>query len=185
MSDAGRSAGRSPTRAVVVPAAALHALRAAVLDGPDGDGRLRDAGYAAGVALFDDFAAEVAHRYGVAPSALPLGAFAAALAEHLEACGWGAVHVAARPGDATIRVSAADWLEGELDAGAPYPACHFSTGLLAGCFGRAAARPLAVLEVACRSAGAQRCEFAVGSAAVLDALWRARGLEGRDQNSGT
>jgi uncharacterized protein len=158
-------------RALTVPAAALHALRAALLAAPDGELQLREAGYVAGLAMYDDFAADVRETDDTEPDALPVARFDAALARYLDASGWGLATVDAMRD--SVRVSSADWAEGEPDAGAAYPACHFSTGLLAGFFGRASGRSLAALEVACRSCGADRCEFAVGSREVLEAMWNA------------
>ncbi|AHG90250.1 4-vinyl reductase 4VR [Gemmatirosa kalamazoonensis] len=149
---------------LVLPAGALQSLRAAVLDTPRGAERLREAGSVAGLALYDDFAARVRERTGAEPEAMPLDEFTAALAEHLARGGWGDVTIDARRDADVMRLTSADWVEGEPDADAESPACHFSTGLLAGFFGRAAGTALAVEEVACRSTGAPRCEFVVGSA---------------------
>lgn len=163
--------GDARPRTLCVPAAALHALRGALLGAAGGELQLRDAGYVAGLAMYDDFAADVRDAEGVEPDALPLPRFTAALGAYLEASGWGAARLHAPADGDLLRVAADDWVEGEAGAGATYPACHFSTGLLAGFFGRAARQSLAVLEVACRSAGAERCEFAVGSREVMDRLW--------------
>jgi hypothetical protein len=175
--------GEPRPRALTAPAAALHALRGALLAAPDGELQLRDAGYVAGLALYDDFSAEVrdAHTGAPPPDAMPFPRFVAALVAYLDASGWGAARVESRGG--TLRLHSADWVEGEPDAGAAYPACHFSTGVLAGFFGRAAGRSLAVLEVACRSAGDARCEFAIGSRDVLEALWRASRADRRTPDS--
>ena len=149
---------------LVLPAGALRSLRAAVLAAPRGAERLREAGSLAGLALHDDFAARVRERPGGEPEAMPLAEYIAALAEHFARGGWGTVTIDARRDADVLRLSSDDWVEGEPGADAESPACHFSTGLLAGFFGRAAGSPLAVAEVACRSAGAPRCEFVVGSA---------------------
>ena len=53
------------------------------------------------------------------------------------------------------------------------PSCHVGTGLLAGFFGRVADAPLSVLEVECRSAGANRCRFLIGSVDVLQYVYEA------------
>lgn len=170
MSATGESGSAPAARTVVLPVAGLHALRASVLELAHGEQALRDAGYAAGLALYDDFAASVRASSGAEPGDLPFPRFAAALGSYLAARGWGSATVDARASDGALRVAASDWAESEDEpVGAT---CHFSTGLLAGCFGRAAGRPLAVFEVACRAAGAPRCEFAIGSRETMDALWR-------------
>jgi hypothetical protein len=43
--------------------------------------------------------------------------------------------------------------------------------LFAGFFGRVAGRPLAVLEVECRSMGAPRCRFLLGAADVMGHIY--------------
>ncbi len=162
-------------RMVTIPAAALHALRDALLGTPDGAARLRDAGYVAGVALYADFAAEVREEHGTEPDALALPTFAAALGAYLDSCGWGTARVGARQDDAVLRLTSGDWVEADGVHGEAFASCHYSTGMLAGFFGRAAREPLAVLELGCRGAGAPGCEFAIGSRGVLDRLWEEMG----------
>jgi len=163
---------------VKVPAVVLHALRDAVLAAPDGEARLRDAGFVAGIALHDAFNALVLASDGVEASALPFGRFVRALGRYLTEHGWGTVAIAPVSAD-VVHVAASAWIESDGGAANPFPACHFSTGLFAGLFGRVAGAPLAVLEVSCRSAGAATCTFAVGSREVMDALWeRMQGADG-------
>jgi hypothetical protein len=158
---------------VNVPAVVLHALRDAVLAGPDGEQRLRDAGFVAGLALYDAFSATVQASDGVAATALPFPRFAEALGAYLADHGWGTAHVTPGPSPDVVHVDAARWVESDAESESPFPTCHFSTGLFAGLFGRAAGAPLAVLEVSCRAAGAATCTFAVGSREVMDAMWEA------------
>ncbi len=170
------------TRAVALPRALVHALRAAALGAEGGETRLRDAGFEAGRALYDDFAAWMAARAGVAdPAVASLAAFGDALSAYAAAHGWGTLSL--EPGDGadtdglpTLR--AVDWFEVEpgTDAGAPapYPACHFTTGLLAGFLGRLAGQPLAVLEIACASCGDPACRFVIGSEAALERLYASK-----------
>lgn len=160
------------TRALTVPAPALAALRGAVLAAPDGELRLRDAGYAAGGPLYDAFSERVRRHAGDPPDALPLGAFLEELSAFFRDQGWGTLDVTAAPGADTITLGAADWAEADTEPGrAPYAACHFSTGLFAGFLARVAGRPLAVLEVRCRVAGDGRCEFMTGSPEVMERVW--------------
>jgi len=161
------------TRTLTIPVAALHALRAAALGAPDGELRLRDAGYAAAAAMYDDFASylQIGDPDAGPPHLLPFPRFAVAVSDYLEASGWGSAHIEAASQPHVVRVSSADWVEAERDANGPYPSCHFTTGLLAGFFGRVAGEPLAVLETSCRSTGAERCEFSIGSRAVMEAVW--------------
>lgn len=169
------------TRPVTLPPALVHALRGAVLATEGGGPRLRDAGFDAGRALYDDFAAWMAARAGVAdPAVASLHAFGEALGAYAAAHGWGAL--ALEPGDGadtdglpTLR--AVDWFEVEPvaeGACAPYPSCLFTTGMLAGFLGRLAGQPLAVLEVACASCGDPACRFVIGSESALGKLFAER-----------
>ena len=151
-------------RVLTIPVAALHALRYAALDAPHGDERLHEAGQFAGLALYDDFAAHVRDAHGVEPDTLPLAQFVTELTAHLADRGWGVVQIEA--GDDALSLSSTDWIEGEPDAGATRPQCHFSCGVLAGLFGRVAGATVEVTEVACRSAGAERDTFVVGARAT-------------------
>ena len=154
-----------------IPPAVLQELRAAVLAGADGEVRLRDAGYLAGLAVYEDLAAETRRMHGVEPTGLPVAAFAAALGDYLAAMGWGSARIATGAADGVVRVEASPWVESDAEHESAHPACHFTTGLFAGLFARAAGAPLAVLETACRATGAPTCAFAIGSREVLDAVW--------------
>jgi len=153
-------------RGLTLPAGALHALRAAALDTSGGAARLREAGEVAGLALYDDFAARVRASHGVEPEALSLARFVDELTAHLRDGGWGTTRVETE--SSALRLTADDWVEAEPDADADAPACHFSAGLLAGIFSRVAGAALDVREHTCRSAGAARCEFVVGSRATVN-----------------
>jgi predicted hydrocarbon binding protein len=172
------SAARGPAaRGVALPPALVRALRAAAVAAEGGEARLRDAGHTAGRALYDDFSAWVADRAGVEdPSRASLPAFGQSLGAYAAAHGWGALALEADAGDVrglpTLRATA--WFEADPAGAAPYPACHFTTGLLAGFLGRLAGQPLAVLEVSCASCGDAACRFAIGSEAALGELYAAK-----------
>ena len=179
--DGATALARDDARGVTLPVGALAALRGAVLAAPDGQLRLRDAGFAAGGALYEAFAERARRRTGRDPVALPLPDFAAELGAFFREQGWGALDAAAEPDAETVALAAADWAEADAEPETPaaYPACHFSTGMFAGFLARVAGRPLAVLETRCRAAGDERCEFVVGSPPVMDRLWeRIRAGEG-------
>jgi hypothetical protein len=165
---------------VALPPAALHALRTAVRLSPDGDARLRDAGYDAGRALYDDFTAWSAARTGVHdPAGASLESFGASLGAWAAQHRWGTLAFESGDGGDTGGLPvfrATGWFEVEPsgDAPAPYPSCHFTTGLLAGFLGRLAGRPLAVMEVACGSCGDPACRFVVGGEPALARLYAAR-----------
>jgi hypothetical protein len=168
------------TRTVAVPVEFFAVLRPLV----DGEGaaaaieRLRDAGYAAGVASFGRFTTWLADRGEHGVDDLADDRFPALLREFLVEAGWGSVAIE-HLGDAVLAVDSADWAEAHReDPDAPAaaaPSCHVSTGFLAGFLGCVADAPLAVLEVECRAAGADRCRFLVGSIDVLGYVHEAMG----------
>ena len=170
---------------VVLPLGALAALRGAVLAAPDGQLRLRDAGFVAGGALYEAFA-ERERRAGREPGELALPDFVRELGDFFRTQGWGALEAEAADDAETVALRARDWAEADAEGERPaaYPACHFSTGVFAGFLARVAGQPLAVLEVHCRAAGDDRCEFLVGSPAVMDRIWEEmmRGGRGEDED---
>jgi len=165
-------------REVALPAGALAALRrtlAAELDGDTAARALQVAGGAAGHALFPAMAADQA------PAALAMGDFFARLDQLLSTRGWGRLrHASVHPGVGELNADA--WLEADVDGAAARPSCFFTTGVLAALLTRAAGRDTAVLEVACRSAGAERCRFLFGAPETLQAIHRHM-LAGRDADA--
>lgn len=155
-----------PSRSIAVPAEFFGALRDAAQQRADAVESARDAGYAAGVALFEQFGAWLAGRGFGAPESIPHDEFGAQLGQFLASSGWGGVETNALS-DAVMALDTTDWAEAEGKQDADGPSCHVGTGLLAGFLGRVADAPLAVLEVECRSTGASRCRFVIGSVDVL------------------
>jgi predicted hydrocarbon binding protein len=161
---------------VQLPPAALQALRDTALTAPGGEQRLRDAGFAAGSALYEALDARTRAETGAGIAQIPLDAFVPRTSVFLMESGWGAIALAGGADVGVVAVEAAPWTEAELAAPAVAPACHLSTGLLAGFFGRLASAPLAVLETECRAAGAARCRFLIGSPTAMRRQWElARG----------
>lgn len=175
MTDGAPRAAADGARPVLLPAPAFRALREALLAAADGESRLRDAGYFAGRALYDGFGAWLAARGAAGdPARVPLDRFAAALGDYAAEHGWGALTLELAGGAPTVAMRADRWFEADGASRAAYPGCHFSTGLLAGFFGRLAGRPLAVLETACTTCGDAHCRFEIGSPAVLDRVYAER-----------
>jgi hypothetical protein len=84
--------------------------------------------------------------------------------------GWGTLtHDDVHPGVGVLR--SPNWLEATPDETDPEGACSFSTGYLAGFLSALSGRPVAVLEVTCRSRGDDGCRFAFGSEAVIHDLY--------------
>jgi len=156
---------------VQLSATAFHTLRSAALQAPEGETRLRDAGWSAGSALFDTLDGRVRAERGLGAAELALDAFVERASTFLRDAGWGAITLGEGGEDGTVVIEAEEWTESDGAPRAGAPACHFGTGLLAGFFGRLAGAPLAVLETDCRTTGARRCRFLVGSPAVLQARW--------------
>lgn len=160
------------TRAVAVSADFFGALRASAERNPEAVGTLRDAGFAAGVALYDTFAEWLEARGSDAPALLSDDEFGPQMGEFLHSVGWGALQVE-RVSAAVMALDSYDWAEATDGDATTSPSCHVGTGLLAGFLGRVADAPLSVLEVECRSAGDQRCRFLIGSVDVLRYVFEA------------
>jgi predicted hydrocarbon binding protein len=153
---------------VAFPRASFSALRGALVrdTGAGYASYLQEAGYAGGETVMRAFRDWLTARGADPPERLSIDAFAAQAAVFFAEAGWG--HIDVQPvEDVAATVDANDWAESDPEANFDHPACHFSTGFLADFFGRVADSPLASLEVECRSAGALRCRFIVGSAEVM------------------
>lgn len=92
--------------------------------------------------------------------------------------GWGSMHHEAPHPGVGMLVSD-DWVEASTEATDPEGSCSFSTGFLAGLISTLADRPVAVLEVTCRTRGDDACRFAFGAEAVIHELY-GRLLDGSD-----
>ncbi|MHB1863924.1 MAG: V4R domain-containing protein [Gemmatimonadaceae bacterium] len=147
---------------------ALAALRAALFRdlGADAANYLQEAGYAGGGALFSAFD-DWSVRKGYGPAAsVPADDFERCASEFFRDLGWGSIALGTLHG-AVGTLDSADWGEADPQATMEFPGCHLSTGMFADFFGRLADTPMAVMEVECRSMGAPRCRFLLGSADAL------------------
>ena len=154
---------------VAIPAASLAHLGAVVTrDGGD-PAPLQEAGHAAGDGLYEAFAAALATRGLGAPESLDVATAQVEAAAFFREAGWGEIQFASL--GVVVALDSTGWKEADAAARSPHPSCYFSTGLLAGFFARLADAPLAALEVECRSTGAHRCRFLLGSADALDAAY--------------
>jgi predicted hydrocarbon binding protein len=127
---------------------------------------LHDAGYQAGVEAARGFPTN-AHED---VSSLAEGDFWTRFTSFFARRGWGNLtpgtsHPAVGLLDSTDWVEAADLQESD-DA-----SCAFSAGFLSGLLSTLAAGPVAVLEVACRARGDERCSFAFGSETAVHELY--------------
>ena len=166
---APRVGTRDGTRDVSIPAVGLTALRRQ-LQREAGTlatiHALHAAGYRAGEALWES----LCRGWGREPlTELDGRAFWERLSAILGGRGWGTfTHRATHPGVGLLE--SRDWAEaGAQDA--EQSSCSFSAGLLSGLLTGAAEGPIAVLEVSCRTRGADRCTFAFGTVQTIHDLY--------------
>ena len=150
----------------------LAALRGALFRdlGGDAAGYLQEAGYAGGATLFAAFGAWTAARGYGAPESIAAADFTRLATQFFSDLGWGSVSLGALSGTVAA-LDSADWGEADPAAAMEFPGCHLTTGMFADFFGRLAGTPMAVMEVECRSMGAPRCRFLVGSADSLQQVY--------------
>jgi len=135
-------------------------------------GYLQEAGYAGGGALFEAFRRWLAARGGNAPESLSLTEFQSNASDFFRECGWGSLEVGELH-DTVATLDSTDWGEATPGAGLEQASCHFSSGMFSDFFGRLSDAPLAVMEVECRSAGADRCRFLLGSTEIMEHVYNA------------
>ena len=135
-------------------------------------GYLQEAGYAGGGALFEAFRGWLAARGENEPEALSVTDFQAQATDFFRECGWGSLQVGDLY-DTVATLDSSDWGEAAPEAGLEQASCHFSSGMFSDFFGRLSDAPLAVMEVECRSAGAERCRFLLGSTEIMEHVYNA------------
>lgn len=156
---------------LAVPGPAFIALRAALTrDTGQAAGWFQEAGYSAGESMYAAFAQWLDERGGGEPQALEAGAFQRRASEFFTSTGWGTLTVGSI-GDAVITLDSRDWREADPASGSPHPTCNYSAGMFADFFTRVGGAPVGAYEVECRSTGAERCRFLVGSAETLQHVY--------------
>jgi hypothetical protein len=154
-------------------ARSLQTLRASLERdlGANAAAYLQEAGFVGGTDLFNAFCAWLAESTGVAdPGTLDAAHLPGVLTAFFSNLGWGSLSVAPL-GDAVLALDSADWAEADPNAGAAYPSCHVTGGLLSAFFGHLGAGMMAVLEVECRSRGEARCRFLAGAPETMHAMY--------------
>lgn len=132
---------------------------------------IRDAGFAAGQALFEHFAEWLAEQGQDSPTNLSDEQFPWLLEAFLHSQGWGRAELVPLS-QAVMALDVSDWSEG----GSPHGyGCLVTTGLLSGFFGRLAGAPISVLDVHAPELAEGRSRFLLGSVDVLDYVWEAMG----------
>lgn len=153
-------------REIAIPATAFGSLRAH-LEKEAGPlptvHALHHAGYAAGAAAAPTLAAGGTGSLGE-------DAFWTKLSEFFGKRGWGSLRHA-RAHKALGLLTSSDWAEATAGEGGADASCHFSAGFLSGLLSELAGGPVAVLEVGCRSRGADKCQFVFGSEGAIHALY--------------
>ncbi|MCX5761720.1 MAG: hypothetical protein NTW72_09470 [Gemmatimonadetes bacterium] len=167
------------TPLVALPRQSLAALRGALMRDLGGGFAtyLQEAGYAGGDETFASFREWLTSRGGDADG-LTFTEFQGLATEFFRDAGWGTLEVGTL-NDVVITLDSTDWAEADPSLNIGFPACYYTMGLLADFFGRVAEAPLACYEVECRSNGASRCRFVLGSAEVIGRLYQ-RMTEGVD-----
>jgi predicted hydrocarbon binding protein len=155
---------------------ALVSLCASLLreNGSQAAMHLQNAGYAGGATLFEAFSQWLLVRGYGTPESQPAMMFAQRATEFFGDLGWGALDLGAF-GESVAIVDSTNWAESDARSALDFPGCYLTTGLFADFFGRLAGSPLAVMEVECRSTGAERCRFLVASPEVMQHVYDAMG----------
>lgn len=158
----------------------LRELRAATLAcisaGPAGEAdavdALREAGFAGGPAVYQAFEQWLGESEGSqhAPE-LTVEEFGDRAARYFRDAGWGRVDFDSEIEEGVASISMEDCWETDRSAAGSSPSCHITTGMLASFFGKLAGYPVAVMEIECRSANAERCRFLLGNAEVMAFKW--------------
>lgn len=160
------------TPLVALPRQSLAALRSALMRDLGGGFAtyLQEAGYAGGDAIFASFGEWLATR-GSSAEGVGFAEFQGLAAEFFRDTGWGTLEIGTL-NDVVMTLDSGDWAEADPTLSVGFPACYYSMGLLADFFGRMADAPLACYEVECRSNGAARCRFLLGSAEVIGQVYQ-------------
>lgn len=138
---------------------------------------LHHAGYHSGLAA----AAVVDQAAGGNSCGLSEGRFWTRLSTYFSKRGWGTLrHRSAHAGVGIL--TSDDWAEATTDEVQADAGCSFSTGFLSGLLSQLAGGPIAVLEVGCRTRGADSCDFAFGSETAIHDLY-GHLLDGADVDS--
>ena len=156
--------------------AALVALCASMLreNGSQAAMHLQNAGYAGGATLFEAFRRWLLARGYGAPESQPASVFGQRATQFFSELGWGSLDLGT-VADSVATVDSNDWAEADPSSGLEFPGCYLTVGLFADFFGRLAGSPLAVMEVECRSMGAERCRFLIASTEVMQHVYDAMG----------
>jgi predicted hydrocarbon binding protein len=165
-------------------AATLACLATAAPGEADAVDALREAGYAGGEAIYDAFEHWLSETAQVSPDSesrsgtaadLALDDFGDSVARYFRAAGWGLLELSPEQDAGAATLSIENGWEVDQEAPEAKPSCHVTTGMLAAFFGHVAGYPVAVMEIECCSAGADRCRFLLGTTEVMAFKWEQLG----------
>jgi predicted hydrocarbon binding protein len=151
----------------------LHSLRQSLTRdlGENAAVYLQEAGFAAGKQVYDSFLSWLPNFAGVDdPADLDVSTLSEVLSAFFEALGWGSLTID-EAGKDVLRITASDWAEAEPNGGTDQPSCYVSSGLLADFLGRLSSRPVAVMEVECRTRSDDLCRFIAGAPQTMEAVF--------------
>jgi predicted hydrocarbon binding protein len=158
---------------LVIAPASLHALHRALAEAQGAAAAaatLQAAGYTTGQAHAAALQEWLAARGDGEVASLALGPFEDRLAAFFRELGWGELSL--RTSGPVSVVATRGWAEWQPREEGEPPACHFTTGMLAGLFGALAGHPLAVLEVEPADEQAEGAgRFLIGNEATLNDLF--------------
>ena len=159
---------------VGVPRDAMVALRAMLFrsDSAAAASSLYEAGYAGGGGLHDAFVRWCRLKKLPVAENMAASEFAQHASAFFTELGMGALDVGTLH-DTAVALDSANWAEAEPSSGMQFPGCYLTTGMLTEFLARVAGSPVSVLEVECRSMGAKRCRFVVGSAETIQQVYEA------------
>jgi uncharacterized protein len=138
--------------------------------GANAAGYLHEAGYAGGATLYHAFVRWCGSRNLSVPESMDAPQFEQRATEFFSDLGWGAVRVGVLH-DAVMTLDSSNWAESDPASAMQFPGCYLTTGLLTDFFGRVGTAPVAVMEVECRSMGAERCRFLLGSVETIQHVY--------------
>ena len=157
---------------VAISRESLKALRASLFRDLGGTAAtyLQDAGYTGAAQIYEAFEGWLRARGGPAANELTAEDFGQSVADFFAASGWGTLEFSVGDnGVATIEST--DWAESVSADGSELSGCYFTTGVLADFFGRITDAQVSVMEVECRSMGAERCRFIIGTPEKLQEIY--------------
>jgi predicted hydrocarbon binding protein len=157
---------------VAISRESLNALRASLFRDLGGTAAtyLQDAGYSGAGPVYEAFENWLAVQGGPPPESLSLDDFGHSVSDFFAASGWGTLEFS--PGENGVAtVATTDWAEGVAADGSQLSGCYFTTGVLADFFGRIVDGQVSVMEAECRSMGAPRCKFLIGTPAKLQEIY--------------